>query len=89
MFILSNIGAKSKSKCHEVGIAILAAEPESVVELDHGVGTVESHLIAALLPCQESQRCQQQLPQLPPSHLETPILSFGQVINALTRAVHS
>ena len=66
----NNVWSKSQSKCHEVGIPFLAAESESVVELDHGVGTVEGDLVAALLPCQESQCCQQQLPQLPPSHLK-------------------
>ena len=71
VMVIGHVGLNSKSKCHEVSIAFLAEEPESVVELDHGVGTVEGHLIAALLPCQQSQCCQQQLPQLPTSHLKT------------------
>ena len=60
----------SQSECHEVGVPLLATEPEPVVELDHGVSAVEGDLVAALFSCQKSQGCQQQLPQLSSSHLE-------------------
>ena len=60
----------SQSECHEVGVPLLATEPEPIVELDHGVSAVEGDLVAALFSCQKSQGCQQQLPQLSSSHLE-------------------
>ena len=49
----------SQSECHEVGVPLLATEPEAVVELDHGVSAVEGDLVAALFSCQKSQGCQQ------------------------------
>ena len=65
----------SQSECHEVGVPLLATEPEPVVELDHGVSAVEGDLVAALFSRQKSQGCQQQLPQLSSSHLE--LQEFG------------
>ena len=49
---------------HEVGVPLLALEPEPVVELDHVVLAVEGHLVAAELGRQEDGDCDEELAQL-------------------------
>ena len=49
---------------HEVGVPLLALEPDSVVELDHIVLAVEGHLVAAELSSQEDGDRDKELAQL-------------------------
>ena len=56
---------------HEVGVPLLALEPDPVVELGHVILAVEGHLVAAQLGRQEDGDCDQELAKLSASILVT------------------